>query len=228
MPKSGISLFAELAAHFRTVVRKAAAYTVLATDEKIEINGTYTATLPVLSTMQGTTTSKKLYWCKNIGTTTNATFAAGSGNTIGGRASWVLHPGESLIIAAYNTATDWEILWPSPIPAGLRNIITLIATTSGTTAQNLVDSTGCPVVGEVVDIVATAQDTFAGNIVIKNATNTIATIAKSTTAGLPVGATTLTTPQMAVDDLLTVESDSTNGNARVRVYLSTQTITVNG
>ena len=228
MSKTGISLFTNLATNFRAVVRKAAAYTVLLADEKVEINGAYTMTLFVISTMVGTNTSKKLLMFKNVHATAVGTVAAGTGNTIGGRASIGLKPGESLIISASETDTDWEILWPSPLPAGLRNIITLVATTSGTTAQHLIDADGCPVVGEVVDIIATAQDTFAGNIAIKNTNGTIATIAKSTTAGLPVGATTLTTPQMAVDDLLTVESDSTNGNARVRVYLSVQTLTVDG
>ena len=228
MGKTGISLFTSLIENIRAIVRKAAAYTVLLSDEKVEINGAYTMTLPVISTMQGTTTSSKTLFFENVNATSVGTVAPGSGNTIGGRASIDLRPGEKLVIAASETDTDWEILWPSPLPAGLRNIICLIATTDGTTPQNLVDADGCPVVGEVVDIVTTAQDTNAGNIVVKNATDTIATIAKSTTAGALVGATTLTTPQMAVGDLLTVESSTTNGNARVRVYLSTQTLTVNG
>lgn len=228
MSKTGISLFTDLVQNFRNAARKAANYTVLLADEKVEINGAYTMTLPVISTMQGTTTSKKLLYFENVHATAVGTITAGSGNTLGGRASIGIKPGEKLIIAASETDTDWEILWPSPMPAGLRNIITLIATTSGTTAQNVIDATGCPVVGEVVGIVAEAQDTFAGNIAIKNTNGTIATIAKSTTAGLSVAATTLTTPQMAIDDLLTVESDSTNGNARVRIYLSCQTLTVDG
>lgn len=231
MSKTGIDLFTSLVANVRSMITKAVAYTVLVTDEYIKVNATVTMTLPVLSTLIGTTASRKLYFFENISSAANgylATIAAGSGNTIGGRASIALRVGEKLIITAGETDTDWEIIFPSPMAPGIRNIVTLVATTSGTTAQNVIDATGCPIVGEVVDIVAEAQDTFAGNILIKNTNGTIATIAKSTTAGLPVCATTLTTPSMAPGDLLTVESDSTNGNARVRIYLSVQTLTVNG
>jgi hypothetical protein len=224
----GLRDFLSQSYNFRTVVTKAANYTVTLSDEWVKVNGTYTMTLPVISTMKGTLTSKKSFKFSNVGTTTKATITAGTGNTIGGRASIVLHPGESIIIEANEAATSWDICSPTPLAPGIRNIVTLIATTSGTTAQNVIDASGCPVVGEIVDIVTEAQDTLAGNIIIKNANGTIATVAKSTTEGLLVAATTLTTPSMAVGDLLTVESSTTNGNARVRIYLSTQTLTSNG
>ncbi len=228
MPKTGISLFSSLAAHFRAVVRKAAAYTVLATDEKIEINGTYTMTLPVLSTMQGTTMSKKLYWFKNVHATSLATIAAGTGNTLGGRTSIGLKPGESLIISAYNTATNWDILWPSPMAPGIRNFVTLIAETNDTTAVNVIDATGCPVVGQIVSVVSYALNATAANILVKNTNGTVCTIAKGTSAGGAVSATDLTTPQMAVGDLLTAESSATNGTSRVEIIISCQTLTVDG
>jgi hypothetical protein len=231
MSKTGIDLFSRLVANVRAYVTKTAGYTVALTDEYVKVNATVTMTLPVLSTLVGTTSSRKLYFFENVSSAANgyvATIAAGSGNTIASRASVALRVGEKLIIAAGETDTDWEILWPSPLAPAIRNIVCLVATTDGTTAKHFVDASGCPVVGEIVDIVATAQDTFAGNILIKNTNGTIATIAKSTTAGVPIGAAALTTPSMASGDLLTVESDSTNGNCRVRVYLSTQTLTANG
>lgn len=212
----------------RVITTQAANYTVLSTDELIQINGAYTMTLPVLSTLQGTTYHKKAYRFTNIHATSVGTITAGTGNTIGGRASINLQPGESITIEGLEGNTDWAINAPFPLAPAIRNVVPIIVTTSGTTAQNAIDSSGCPVVGVVVQVVAWAQDTNAGNIIVKNATDTICTIAKSTTAGLPVGATTLTTPQMAVGDKLTVESDSTNGNARVVIYLSTQTLTNNG
>ena len=231
MSKTGIDLFTSLVANVRAMITKTAGYTVLVTDEYIKVNATVTMTLPVLSTLIGTTASRKLYFFENISTAANgflATIAAGSGNTIGGRASIALRVGEKLIVAASETETDWEILWPSPMAPAIRNVQVIIATTSGTTVINAIDASGCPIVGEVVEIVAEAQDTFAGNIVVKNTNGTIATIAKSTSAGFPMSATALTTPSMAKGDLLTIESSSTNGNARVRIYLSVQTLTVDG
>lgn len=228
MPKTGISLFTALAQHFRKVVRKAAAYTVLFTDEKVEINGAYTMTLPVLSTGIGTTMGERMLFFKNVHATAVGIVAAGSGNTIGGRASISLQPNEVVIIGAMCCDTDWEILYPAPMAAGVRNIINLVAETSGTTPINVIDATGCPVVGTIVSIVSNALDATAGNILIKNTNGTVSTIAKGTAAGVPVSATTLTTPQMAVGDLLTVESSATNGNSRVHIFLSTQQMTVNG
>ena len=209
----------------KAVVTKAANYTVLAADELVKINGAYTMTLPVLSTLKGTITQKKSYKFQNVHATAYGTVAAGTGNTIGGRASIVLRPGESIIIEGSSAATDWLITQPSTLAAGLRNVICLTALTSGTTVQNLVDAAGLPVIGEIVDIVTTAQDTFAGDIVVKNTTGTVSTIAKSTTAGLSVGAVALSSPALAAGDLLTVESSTTNGNARVRVFVSVQTLT---
>jgi hypothetical protein len=228
MPKTGISLFSTLAQNFRKVTRKAAAYTVLLTDEKVETNGTVTMTLPVLSTMIGTTTGEKLYFFTNVHATLVGTIAAGAGNTIGGRASIALQPGESLIIGGMGADTDWEILWPSPMPAGLRNNVILVASTSGTTPINVIDATGCPVVGVIVSVKSCALDATAANILVKNTNGTICTIAKGTTAGGVVSATTLTTPHMAVGNLLTVESSATNGDSRVEIVLSTQGLTVSG
>ena len=164
MPKSGMSLFSQLAQNFRTVTRKAAAYTVTLADEKIEINGAYTMTLPVLSTFIGTTTGEKLYFFKNVHATAVGTIAAGSGNTVGGRASITIQPGEVAIVGAFGSGTDWEILWPSPTPAGLRNNVVLVAETSGTTPVNVIDATGCPVVGVVTSIKSCALDANAANI----------------------------------------------------------------
>lgn len=231
MSKTGIDLFTTLAANVRNMVTKTSAYSVLVTDEYVKGNATFTATLPVISTLIGTTASRKLLFFENVSTAANnyiMTIAAGTANTVGGRSSIALRVGEKLCIACSETDTDWEIIFPSPMAPAIRNVVTLSATTSGTTPINLIDASGCPVVGIIVGVEAWAQDTNAGNIVVKNTNGTICTIAKSTTSGLPVGDAGLTTPTMAVGDLLTVESSTTNGNARVTVRLSTQTLTANG
>lgn len=225
MPKTGISLFANLAQNFRKVTRKAAAYTVLLSDEKVETNGTVTMTLPVLSTAIGTTTGEKMYFFTNVHATLVGTVAAGTGNTVGGRASIALQPGESLIIGGYGADTDWEILWPSPLAPGLRNVVVLNATTNGTTPVNVIDANGATLTGVIVDVIITSLDVTAGNILVKIGANTVVTIAKGTAAGVLVGSGTLSTPAMKPGDVLTVES-STAGNARVNIYVSTQTLTM--
>ena len=231
MSKTGIDLFTSLARNVRTAVRKAAAYTVLATDELVQVNGTYTMTLPVISTLIGTTASKKVLFFENVSSAANgyvATIAAGSGNTVGGRASITLYPGEKLAISTTETDTDWEILYPSPMPPAVRNFVTFVRETSGTDAQNVVDASGCPVAGQIVSVISYALNGTAANILVKNANTTVCTIAKGTSAGAGVSATDLTQPTMAVGDLLTVESSATDGTSRVHIVISTQQMTANG
>ncbi|HEY6019181.1 MAG TPA: hypothetical protein VIY48_04555 [Candidatus Paceibacterota bacterium] len=231
MGKTGIDLFTSLAANVRSITTQTTTYTVLSTDEYVKGNGTFTATLPVISTLIGTTFSKKLYFLENISSAANAyilTVSAGSGNTIGGRSTITLQPGEKMAISATETDTDWEILFPSPMPPAVRNNFVVVATTSDTTAVNAIDASGCPVVGQIVSVVSYAQNATAANILVKNANGTVCTIAKGTAAGGAVSATDLSAPTMAVGDLLTVESSATNGTSRVEIVISTQTLTANG
>jgi hypothetical protein len=228
MSKTGIDLFTTLAANVRNMVQKAATYTVLVTDEYVKGNATFTATLPVISLFVGTTSSRKLLFFENVSTAANGyifTIAAGSGNKVGGRSSIALQPGEKLVIACSETDTDWEIIWPSPMAPGIRNLFTLVATTSDTTAVNVIDASGCPVAGQIVSIVSYAQNATAANILVKNTNGTVSTIAKGTSAGAAVSATDLSAPTMAVGDLLTIESSVTNGTSRVEIVISTQTLT---
>lgn len=211
----GLKDFTTQAFHYRSIITKAAAYSVLLTDECIQVNGAYTMTLPVLSTMQGSTTHKKVYKFVNIHATADATIAAGTGNTIGSRASFTLKPNESIVIVGSEAGTDWMIGSPFPTPALIRVPFTVVATTSGTGAVNVFDANGAPTAIDITAIVTIAQDTNAGNIAVTNGTNTVATIAKSTTAALLVGDTGLTYAAVVSGDTLTVASSTTNGNAKV-------------
>lgn len=225
MSKTGIDLFTQMTANVRAVANPTTTYTVLATDELINGNGTFTATLPVISTFQGTNQSRKMYFFKNISTAANGytlTVAAGTGNTIDGRATWTLKPGEVLVLSASETDTAWTVVYPNPVPAGLRNYITVVATTNDTTAVNVFGAAGCPFAGEIVSIVSLAQNATAGNILTKNANGTVSTIAKGTSAGAAVSATDLSAPTMAKGDTLTIESSATDGTSRVLLTLSTQ------
>lgn len=227
--KTGIGLFSQLTQNFKAVVTKAAAYSVLIADELVNINGTYTMTLyDIAVTLAGSNYSEKLIGFKNVHATAVGTVAAATGNTIGGRASIALQPGESILIKGKIGSTDWEIVSPSPMPAGVRNIIPLVVVTNGTTPVNVVDASGCPVTGLIVNVQTCSQDASAGNVTVTNANGTVTTIAKGTYVGTLVGVTgTMTTPQMTAGDPLTVVCDGT-GNARVTIMLSTQQLTING
>lgn len=228
MSKTGIDLFTKLGGNARTFTTYTANATVAAADEYVKGNATCTLTLPVISTFIGTTQSKKLYFFENVSTAANGyvlTIAAGSANTVGNRSTITLNPGEKLVISTSETDTDWNIVWPNPVPVGIRNYVTLMATTSDTTAVNVVDASGCPVVGQIVSVVSYAQNATAANILVKNANGTVCTIAKGTSAGGAVSATDLSSPTMAVGDLLTVESSATNGTSRVEIVISCQEMT---
>jgi hypothetical protein len=224
---SGLKDFTTQAFSPRVVCTQAAGYTVLLSDEMIQINGAYTMTLPIINTMQGTTTHKKVYRFKNIHATANGTIAAGTGNTINGRAVYTLMPNEEVVILASETATDWTIASPFPPPALLRMPFSVALNTSGTTAQNVFDASGAPANIDVTAVLLVALDTNAGNIKVKNGTAVIndstTGTAKSSTAGIMTGAVALTTPAVATGSIMTVESDSTNGNATVIIVGTVQT-----
>lgn len=227
MSKTGIDLFTQLTANVKNVAYKTTTYTVLLTDEYVQGNGTFTATLPVISTMIGTNTSKKVLFFKNMSTAANGytlTIAAGTGNTIDSRSTWTLKAGEVLVLSATATDTAWKVDYPNPVPAGLRNYVTAVVTTNDTTAVNVFGASGAPFAGDIVSIVSLAQNGTAANILTKNANGTVSTIAKGTTAGAAVSATDLSAPTVAKGDLVTVESSATDGTSRVEIIFSTQNL----
>lgn len=212
----GISDFTTQTFHPRVIVTKAANYTVLLTDELIQINGAYTMTLPVISTMQGTTTKKKTLKFTNIHATSDGTISAGTGNTIGGRASYVLKPNESIVIEAREIDTDWDIVSPIPTPKLLRHSFNAVATSNGTAAVDVFDSNGAPNNIVVTGAIAIATETATGNITVKNGTDTVTTIAKGTDLGSIVGATAIAYAAVASGDDITVESDG--GDCQVIIF----------
>jgi len=89
-----------------------------------------------------------------------------------------------------------------------------VVTTTGVTPVNVFDANGSPAAYTIKSIISVALDTTAGNIVTKNAGNTVATIAKGIVAGVPVGASSLANTVVAAGASFTVESSST-GNSTV-------------
>lgn len=87
--------------------------------------------------------------------------------------------------------------------------------TNGTTAVSVFGSAGLGVAITITGVYLVSQDTTAGNITVENpASTTVCTIAKGTSAGALVGATTLANTTVAAGTNLVVDSSSA-GNARV-------------
>jgi hypothetical protein len=85
--------------------------------------------------------------------------------------------------------------------------------TNGTTAVNVFGSKGAPFAGTITNFEVTALDTTAGNITLKINSNTVATIAKGTSAGGITGiGAALTTVAFNPGDAVTLVSSSA-GNA---------------
>lgn len=94
------------------------------------------------------------------------------------------------------------------------------ATTNGVTAVNVFTSAGAPYAMTVTAVFLIAQDATASNITLKQAANTVVTIAKGVTAGALVGGVSLTNTVYAKGDACTVVSSGT-GNATVIIIYTT-------
>ncbi len=220
----GMRDFVKETFQFRSVVVKTTAYTVLATDEKIQFNPTSTAvlTLPAINSFQGTTFAKKAYLIANGGTA-DATITpvvdtvTNVLNTInGGKTTYTLKPNESIIIEAQNAATDWSVVSPYPKPALNRVPWVVTKQTNGTTAVHIFDSNGAPADLQITEVFANALDTIASTITLTGGASTICAIAKGTTLSAIVPATTLSNVSVAAGSTLSMVGDGT-GDARVTI-----------
>jgi hypothetical protein len=225
----GLKNFETIQFNPRSITSKAAAYSVLTTDEWLIMTGATarTFTLPGLNTLGGTTVKDKAFKFTNNGTADltidgGLHSVTGVDQTIGGKTILTVRPGLSVILIGHPGATDWEIVFPYPFPKALEVSVQIVGTTSGTTPVNLVDADGAPCDMTILTMLAVAQDTNAGNIILKNGSDTVATIAKSATAGLPVGEAALTYPKVTKGNVLTIESSTTNGNAKAIVFMAIQ------
>lgn len=92
---------------------------------------------------------------------------------------------------------------------------TVAADTNGTTAVSVFGASGLNVPVTITGVYLVSQDTTDGNITVENPASTVVcTIAKGTSTGALVGATTLSNTTVAAGTNLVVDS-STAGNARV-------------
>lgn len=92
--------------------------------------------------------------------------------------------------------------------------------TNGTTNVNVFSSSGAPFAFTVTGVFLISKDTTAGDITLLQGGNTVCTIAKGVTAGVMVGATSLSNTVYAVGDVCQVDSSSA-GNATVFITFTT-------
>lgn len=107
-----------------------------------------------------------------------------------------------------------------PIPysniSGAPQFFTVVATTNGTTNVNVFSANGAPFPMTVVSVFLIANDATAGDITVLRRSDTVCTIAKGTTSGALVGATSVSNTVYRAGDACQVDSSSA-GNATVYI-----------
>jgi hypothetical protein len=103
---------------------------------------------------------------------------------------------------------------PAKNISGLFQYLSISATTNGTTPVNVFGVSGTPSNLTVTGVYLIDQDTTASNIVLKQAANTVTTIAKGTTSGGMTGGVSLAHTFYTKGDICTIVSSGT-GNATV-------------
>jgi hypothetical protein len=100
-----------------------------------------------------------------------------------------------------------------PVDASLVADNIRVVRTNGTTAVNVFGSKGAPYAVTITSFMVIAQDTTAGNITLKNASNNVAQVAKGTTKDAVTGeGDALANTSVKAGAALTVDSSSA-GNA---------------
>jgi hypothetical protein len=88
------------------------------------------------------------------------------------------------------------------------NYSSVAVTTTGATPVNVFGAGGAPVALTLTSVLVLAKETTAANITVKQAANTVCTVAKSQTAGAVVGAVSLSNATYAPADVCTVVSSA--------------------
>jgi hypothetical protein len=95
----------------------------------------------------------------------------------------------------------------------------IVKLTSGTDPQTVVTA---PVAMTITGLTVTAVDTVTANVVLKNGTDTVTTLAKSATIDAPTSeAGTLSNTAVSASTAVTVESSDSTANCRCIVYFET-------
>jgi hypothetical protein len=140
--------------------------------------------------------------------------------TVNGTAGFTLSPGDDVIITYDRPANNWRVVPKfQKIDATTSSGVKYVET-NGTAAVNVFGAGGAPRAINITNVFVGALDTTAGNIVVKNGTDTVVTIAKGTTDTAMVHQTSIANTAVAKGAVCTVES-STAGNAGVTICYET-------
>jgi hypothetical protein len=207
----------------RTVRTITAAATAAITDRHIKCGGTTDYSLTLFGESALTIEAGFSLRVQATGTGIISIVPA-TNETINGTSGFTLFPGDDVIISYERPANNWKV-----VPRFQRIDATTtsgpkIANTNGTTAVNVFGAGGAPRAINITHVVSSALDATAGNIILKNGTDTVATIAKGTTDTVLVGQTSLANTAVAQGAVCTVES-STAGNSAVMIYYETVELT---
>jgi hypothetical protein len=214
---------------------KTGTYTITLADSLVNGSGTFTFTLPAISTINAQPAGAKTYKIVNTGTGI-ITVASVTGETIGGDASRTINAqNEFIIITANSVDTDWKVTYPAPLneainikdssitgaklTGGERREVVCVET-NGTTPVHIHTSAGADFDLTITGVFVGALDTTAGNIIVKNGTATVASVAKGTSTGVLTVEEAIANTSQSAGDAFTVES-STAGNASVWVAYET-------
>jgi hypothetical protein len=197
-----------------------AATTALVTDGRINCGGTTDYALTMFA--QSALVNGEAGYAIKVtasGTGTISIIPA-SGETINGSSGYTLTPGDECIITYEYGKKNWLVQ-----PRFIRQDATttphvIVANTNGTTAVDVFGSGGAPRALVITDVILTALDTTAGNIIVTNAGATVCTIAKGTTDTALVGQSALANVSVAKNAAVQVDSSSA-GDAAVKIFYQT-------
>jgi len=214
----GLNIFSTRDFAYRTIITKTASYTVLVTDELVQINGSaLTMTLPPLNSLAAGLEKKKSFKLSNISSLYSATIqpgtntVTGTADTINSKALFTLMPNESIVIVGTEVGTDWSIQSPYPQPAFTRVPFQVVAAVAGTTPVNVFDANGAPTNIDITAVAYQVLTSCTGIVnVFQQGTSSIATITMNTAlaiAGNIVGsASALANAAVAAGTAITVST----------------------
>lgn len=192
-------------------------YTVTTADGYIKAGGStdYTVTLFALSSL-----SNEANWAIRINATGTGkiSIAAATNETINDTNGYLLNPSDDVILSYDRIQKNWKV---HPryrvLDASTQPGVKVVPTTNGTTAVNVFGAGGAPRALNITAVFVGALDTTAGNIIVKNGTDTVASVAKGTSTGVFVIEEAIANTAVAAGAVCTAESSSA-GNAAVFIY----------
>jgi hypothetical protein len=198
----------------RNIKRITAAYTATVDINTIYAGGSsaYAITLyDIITTLRGTTGGA--IYVENNGTAV-VTLTAATDDTINGRTTYALQPGQRVIIGADKRRQRWVVSIPDFMPLDVATQErSITVTTTGTTAVNVFGASGAPRDLEIIDWDVTSLDTTAGNITLTTAGGAVEVIAKGTAEFVKLGGIALANTSVEQGGLCTIVSSSA-GNVR--------------